>query len=655
MFRAVAMMQLTVVVLERDVRAVLRTLGKLGAVQLRRMPAGPDTAPLSAPDHAEELERCKQLVARVEELRGLLESAAPAGENPVPPEMTFAQAEDQFRSIQAQARALLQRRQRLLNRWGELTSVYDQISSYRGLGIPLDGPDRFSFLHFVAGSLPTGNLDQLQKDVGANVALLPLPISEGRQPLLAMATCRQRLALEQALTRANFQREALPLIEGATVDTLAEASRGEQESLTAELRETNEQFRALAAEVAPSLAQIEQVANVERRLLEAETCFPRTETAVLLTGWVPAEGATALERRLRDATAGRCVFSTAPAEKTPVEEIPVLLRHPPVLRPFEMLVTAYGVPSYHELEPTLFVALSYILMFGMMFGDAGHGAVLAAGGLAALLAGRARRIRNVGVLLLFGGLSSMVFGALYGSCFGLPQLKRYALWRDPLEGNPMALMYTAVRFGVVMISLGLILNILNRFRRGDVLGGLLDKFGLVGLVFYWGMLTLLLQYAALQSRGLVGLALVLFLALPIAAWSLKEPLELARRRRAARPPEHGGGFGAALTESLVGAFEAVLSYLANTISFVRLAAYAMSHAALLVATFMMAAEVRHLSPGGSALSVLVIIAGNLVALVLEGIIASVQALRLEYYEFFGKFFSGSGRAFEPFRLPTSDG
>ncbi len=655
MFRAVAMMQLTVVVLERDVRAALRTLGQLGAVQLRRMPAGPDTAPLSAPDHAVALERCKQLVARVEELRGLLESAAPAGEKAAPSEMTFAQAEEQFRLVQAQARALLQHRQRLLNRWGELTSVSDQISSYRGLDIPLDGPDRFSFLHFVVGSLPAGNLDQLQKDVGADVALLPLPIREGRQPLLAMATRRQRPALEQALTRANFQHEALPRMEGATVDTLAEASRRERESVTAELREANEQLRALAADVAPSLAKIELVANVERRLLEADKCFPRTESAVLLAGWVPAEGATALERRLRDATAGRCVFSTAPPEKTPVEEIPVLLRHPPALRPFEMLVTAYGVPSYHELEPTLFVALSYVLMFGMMFGDAGHGAVLAAGGLAALLAGRARRIRDVGVLLLFGGLSSMVFGALYGSCFGLPQLKHYALWRDPLEGDPMALMYTAVRFGVVMISLGLILNILNRFRRGDVVGGLLDKFGLVGLVFYWGMLTLLLQYAALQSRGLVGLALVLFLALPIAAWSLKEPLEFARRRQAPGPPEGGGGFGAALTESLVGALEAVLSYLANTISFVRLAAYAMSHAALLVATFMIAAEVRHLSLGGSALSVLVIIAGNLVALVLEGVVASVQALRLEYYEFFGKFFSGSGRAFEPFRLPASDG
>jgi V/A-type H+-transporting ATPase subunit I len=107
---------------------------------------------------------------------------------------------------------------------------------------------------------------------------------------------------------------------------------------------------------------------------------------------------------------------------------------------------------------------------------------------------------------------------------------------------------------------------------------------------------------------------------------------------------------AAITESVVGAFEGALLYLANTISFVRLAAYAMSHAALLMATFMLAAEVGRLSGGGPALSLLVIVLGNGVAILLEGIVASVQALRLEYYEFFGKFFSGEGKPFQPFCL-----
>jgi V/A-type H+/Na+-transporting ATPase subunit I len=215
------------------------------------------------------------------------------------------------------------------------------------------------------------------------------------------------------------------------------------------------------------------------------------------------------------------------------------------------------------------------------------------------------------------------------------------------------LMYGAIGIGIVMISLGLILNIINHFRRGDVLGGLLDKFGVVGVIFYWGMVALVTKYAALESRGLVNLAILLFLALPLVGWALKEPIQYLVQRKAGIPTAPGGGIFVSITESLVGAFEAVLSYLANTISFVRLAAYAMSHAALLVAAFMLAEEVRHFSFGGGVLSVIVIILGNLVVIVLEGIIASVQALRLEYYEFFGKFFSGSGQPFKPFRLVTN--
>lgn len=650
MFKAVAMERLAIVVLDRDTRGVLRALGELGVMQLRRTPAGPETAPVPPSDHAAELARCEHLASRVEELRIALGSALPVENRQSPHEISLEQALAHLEVIEKRADAILKRRQRLLQRWSELSAVSEQLSHYRGLDIPLDGTDSYSFLHFVAGSLPAANFQNLQRDADATAAIFPLPIREDRQPLLAITTRQGRPSLETALEQAGFQREDLPAIEGATVDSVSEANTREQASLTAELQEANEQVSRFAAKVAPALMRIARAVTTERHLLQAERNFPRTGTAVLIDGWVPKDDAEALDQRLRQVTDGRCVIETAAPEKTPPEQIPVLLRHPRLLRPFEMLVTAYGLPNYQELEPTLFVALSYLLMFGMMFGDAGHGAVLATGGLIALLAGRATKVRDMGVLLLFAGTSSMVFGAVYGSYFGLPQFKDYALWHDPLEGNPMVLMYAAISLGVLMISLGIILNIINRFRSGDVLGGFLDKFGVIGLLFYWGMLMLLTQHAAFQSRGLVNLAVGLFLGLPIAGWALKEPIAYALASRAAHSSEEAGNFGTALTESLVGAFEALLSYLANTISFVRLAAYAMSHAALLVAAFMVAGELRRLSFGGGLLSVLVIIAGNLVAIVLEGIIASVQALRLEYYEFFGKFFSGTGQPFRPFHL-----
>ena len=652
MFKPLAMLKLNLLVLEKDERLVLGVLAESGAVHLVRAPAGPETAPIAPRSRVMEIARCARLVTQAQEIRTSLE-LPPSAQQPVNPSpLTLDQAEEELGLLANNARRLVDHRQALRRQNAKLADDCEQLSRYRGLEFPLDGPGRSSFLHFVTGSMPSQNFERLQHEIGKHVALFPLTELEGRLPLLAMATSRGKAALECALVRAGFQFETLPKVQEATNETLLDDSLRDRERLSEELRGLDVELAALARGHEELLARVEEAAERERRLLEAEQGFPRTGSAILITGWVPAADAPALEARIKQVTAARCAMETTPPDRALLDKTPVLLRHPSWLRPFDMLVTAYGLPSYQEIEPTLFVALSYTLMFGIMFGDLGHGAILALVGAAALLVGRGRKLGDLGLLLLCGGLSSMVFGLAYGSLFGLPAFKKYALWHDPLEGDPMTLMAFGISLGIALISLGIVLNIINRFRRGDLIGGFLDKFGLVGVWFYWGVLLLLGRFEAIQARGLVHLTIGLFIVLPLVAWSLKEPLEFLLHRRAAPSVEPGGLFAAA-TESLVGAFEAILSYLANTISFVRLAAYAMSHAALLAAAFVMAAAIRQSFPGAGSLGVAVIILGNVVAILLEGIVASVQALRLEYYEFFGKFFSGAGQAFEPFRLTSA--
>jgi len=474
------------------------------------------------------------------------------------------------------------------------------------------------------------------------------------QPLLAITTRSKQQAVEKALLQAGFQYESLPRVDGVTVDGLLEDRKKEQEQLHVELRQMDATINALANEFAETLSEIEEFINVECKILEASQKFPRTESTIVISGWAPSSDVETIRLRIADITGERYAFQTTSPDKLTNEQIPVLLRHSRLLRPFEMLVSAYGLPDYRELEPTLFVALSYIIMFGMMFGDVGHGMVLALCGLFALLSGKSKNVKDAGLLLIFAGSSSIIFGVIYGSYFGIEALKKYAIWHDPLDADPMLLMYGAMGLGIALISLGLILNAVNRFQKGDIIGAVLDKFGLIGLLFYWGTLIILIKGAALRSHGLMGVALVLFLLLPILGWSIKEPLEHYIISKSDKEHASKGGMATAIMESCVEAFEAILSYLANTISFVRLAAYAMSHAALLFAAFMLAAEVKGFPYGGSVFSIVVIILGNIIAIVLEGVIASVQALRLEYYEFFGKFFSGSGQPFEPFSLVQND-
>ena len=208
-------------------------------------------------------------------------------------------------------------------------------------------------------------------------------------------------------------------------------------------------------------------------------------------------------------------------------------------------------------------------------------------------------------------------------------------------------MVATVGVGIVIISMGAVLNIVNLFRRGEFLNGVLDKFGLAGVIFYWGSLVFIVKYTTLSELGLVGLVLVLVIVLPLLALAIKEPLQYALSKRAGHQP-HSDNIFMAFIESTIEAFEAVLAYLANTISFVRLAAYAMSHAAILMATFAMAEAMADTPAVGGVLYVIIVIAGNAVALILEGVVVAVQVLRLEYYEFFGKFFSGTGLPFKPF-------
>jgi V/A-type H+-transporting ATPase subunit I len=660
-FSAVAMKRLSTVVLERDQRAVLRTLGRLGVIHLIRTAAGPETAPLPPADRSAELGRCDEFLARIDSIVRRLEIDLLADGAAEPAELLLGRVEIALRPVEERAMDLLQHEQQLRQQLGHVKAVQQQVLPFESLDVPLDMLGGSAFLHFAIGSLPAGSLEAVTSRIGPNVLLTPLPqVEEGIQPVVVITSRRAQSALEDTLQKAGFTRATLCGEEGATAASLASRSRQDRGRVESLLAKAYDELAAFRPEAVAKIGELRRAIVAERRILEAQQEFPRTESTVLVRGWVPARAVPDAQAALQQVTQGRFALTAQDPCEVPDEEVPVLLGHSWLLRPFEMIVSGYGLPQYRELEPTLFVAISYVLMFGMMFGDAGHGAVLVLLGLGMILRVKSPKIKDIGVLLALAGLSSVVFGLLYGECFGFNEKHGWplpALWTEPLarEGS-MSLMATSIGIGIGLISLGLVLNMINKFRRGDVVGGLLDKFGVAGAVFYWGVLALALKYAAVREMGLVWAAIVLVVVLPLAGIVLKEPLEYILARR----PGHkghghaaeGGSFLEAVLGSLVEAFETIIAYVANTISFIRLAAYAMSHAAILMATFAIAAQVHRAveGPGGTVLWVVVIIGGNVMAILLEGLVALVQAVRLEYYEFFGKFFSGSGRAFEPFRI-----
>jgi len=671
-FKPVAMQRLSAVVLKRDQRAVLRALGRLGVLHLERAQPGPDTAPLPPADHAAELARASRVLVRIDALRRSM-GLSPVADAADIPEIALSEAEGALGPIEEKASELLGRQQDLKRRSAQAASMLRQILPFQGLDVPFDQLGGSMFFHFAVGLMPPENLETLSQRVDPRTVLLPLAQYEGRLPLVVVTARQRKDELESQLREGGFEPITFRAAADATAATFAQECREEQEFLSSDFGRLGDLLTRLARDSDEALARLNRAVFVERKVLEAEQEFPRTRETVLVTGWAPADAVPAVRQMLQEVTRGRYVLQAQDPTSAADAEVPILLRHPWILRPFEMIVSGYGLPTYRELEPTLFVAITYVVMFGMMFGDAGQGAVLALGGIGILLAAKAplvlrseetsllrrvAKVRNVGLLLLLLGLSSVGFGIYYGSYFGITRWHGEELGAYPLSRHTLiGLMGVALAVGVAVISLGLVLNMINKFRRGDVVGGLLDKFGVAGAVFYWGVLALAMKYAAVQETGLVWLALIAVVALPLAAVAFKEPLQFILARRAARGAPHGhAAQEASLVEavlgSLVDAVEMVIRLAANTLSFVRLAGYAISHAAILMATFVMVAQVQKAARGplGDCLQVLLIVLGNAVAIALEGTVALVQAVRLEYYEFFGKFFSGSGRAFQPFRL-----
>ncbi len=650
MFSAVEMKRLSVVVLERDERTVLRGLGALGAVHLVRTGAGPDTAPQDPPDRSDSLARCDDLLGRIDTIGRQLElERLPDVTDKDLPEISLDDVERRLKPIETQTDEVLQHREVTLQRWGRVTALLDQVEAYEGLELSFDQVGRFSFLHFAIGSLPAENLAAFEHQTAENVVLMPLGETDGRRRIVAVTSRKGRFALETALEQSGFRREKTIESATGTMQQLLDEARREKDQLSTELTRPREAIQALLRNVSHPLAVLQAVVEVERKILDAEQNFPRTDATVLINGWIPADEVTPLRRRLQNLVGGRCVVETEEPGDVPEEEIPVLVKHPRLLRPFQMLVAAYGLPGYRELEPTLFLAVTFLVMFGMMFGDVGHGAVLIVAGLGTLIWGRKEQTRDAGILLISAGTASAVFGFLYGEVFGF-EIPGLTLWNNPLHGDTMELLIVAMGYGVVVISLGLVLNIVNCLRRSDVVGGVMGKFGAAGAIFYWGALALGIKAYVLKHE-MNAVWVVLLILVPMVVMFLKEPVQYVLARRAGRKPQAESLFEA-IFESGVELFEGVLGYMANTISFVRLGAYAMSHAAILYATLMMAEQMHTMAGAGlgGVLYVVVLVLGNILAIVLEGIIVSVQALRLQYYEFFGKFFSGTGRAFKPFRL-----
>lgn len=341
---------------------------------------------------------------------------------------------------------------------------------------------------------------------------------------------------------------------------------------------------------------------------------------------------------------GDVKVSMRPADSDKRLTVPTKLKNNWLVRPFEMFVDMYGVPSYTDVDPTPFVAITYALLFGVMFGDVGQGLVIS---LVGFIMWKWKKMA-LGPILERIGIVSAFFGLIYGSVFGFehlldPMYHAMGFKEKPVEvmanSTTNMILMSAVGIGAVLIVVCILMNICLGLKQKNWERALLSQNGIAGLVFYGYVLTAACGKLFLGFNILNPVCIIVFVVLPVLIIFLKEPLEKILEGRKDVKPE--GGIGGYIIESFFELFEVVLSFVTNTMSFLRVGGFILSHAGMMAVVATLSDMV------GSGASPAVIIIGNIFVMAMEGLIVGIQALRLEFYEIFSRFYEGSGKPFVP--------
>lgn len=524
----------------------------------------------------------------------------------------------------------------------------------------VDVPSRYTLLEVAIGHLPQKHVHVLKRLLSEvpNV-VLSFPEEKGKLLVMAIVLKRDREALQKATEEVGLERIAL----GERKEPLTEEVMGHLDERIQKAQEELERAQVAVekckAAHLPTLQTILSQLTLQKLTRLARSRFRKTARTYLISGWTPRDSRQKVVAGLKKACENRCLIEEHAAEELLWErgedlDVPILFENPKFLRPFQMLVSTYGRPAYNSIEPTLIVAPTFLLMFGAMFGDVGQGAVLAIlGALVSRWKKASEGVRRVSELLAWCGCSAVLFGLLYGSAFGPSStlssgLKKLLPYRgfEPIE-NVGAFLTLALYFGMGMITLGLVLSAIAAIRKRDWASALLDRTGLMGLAFYWLAVAVVMRI--FSDIGATGALITVLVLIPVVAAFLRMPLQKLSRPRARVVRKGISGYVLGAVGEALGTYsQGVLMFLSNTLSFLRVAAFAIAHAGLFIAVFSLADVVG----GGVALPLLVHIVGNAGMIALEALVVCVQALRLEYYEFFGKFFHAGGREFTPMKLPT---
>jgi len=481
------------------------------------------------------------------------------------------------------------------------------------------------------------NYDKLKKNYeNIPAVVLKLAVESKYVIVVSITPVILEEILEKIFRSLNYTLLPLPVeFRGTAANVIEELDSAidKEEKVIESLKKSLEDYKVkYIIELKKGYSRLE----IEKKIEELKSDMANGDKLFFMFGFVPVSNVAKLKSELEAQFGGDVIILVDDVDKGGSNlHPPTKLSNMKLFKPFETLVKMYGTPAYYEKDPTIFFGLTYMLLFGAMFGDVGQGFILLFAGLILELV---LKKGSLGGVLSRIGLSSTVFGFIYGSVFGSEKII------PPLIIRPMAninyILITGVVFGITLILGAYIYNIINSGIEKNVERGLFSRNGAAGLIFYLILLYTIFRVVVTHSSIspafiyiMIGLLLLMVFKQPLAN-KLIHADKLYQKSPANYYIEEG-----------FGVIETLLSIISNTLSFIRVGAFALNHVGLYIAFATMA---RMMTTSWGSLAILVL--GNIIIIALEGLIVFIQALRLEYYELFTKYFRGDGIEYVPAKM-----
>ncbi len=518
-----------------------------------------------------------------------------------------------------------------------------QVKNIEDFGVEFDDIFGAKYVAIRFGKLPSDVADRIRFYKHKPFIFVPFVEKDGVIWSMYMTTKDYEREIDNIFTSMFFERIYIPDFVHGTPEKAKQSLEDETKQIDEKIDSLKASIKAYVLDSESRFDEVKGELQFLSDIYSSRQYVVRLGERITLTGFIEADSTNRLQHH----------FETIPNIEIEIQEAtadkrfnpPTKLKNHWLTKPFEFFVNMYGVPSYKDIDPTLMVAITYSLLFGIMFGDLGQGLVLV--GIGMLLSKFTTNV--MGPILTRVGVFSAIFGVIYGETFGQKSfLDPFYHWISgwlgteihpihPMDNSvTMNLLIATVGIGSFIILSVITINTIVRFKNKDTANALFSANGLAGLIFYGFVLSGILMQMLLGVENVFNpFTNIVFIFSPILLIFMKEPLE----RKLHHEPLFPDGLGGFLIEGIFELFEVLLSYVTNSLSFLRVGGFVLSHAGMMLVVN----TLMEMSSGASVLIVAII--GNLFVMALEGLIVGIQVMRLEFYEMFSRYFEGDGIAF----------